>query len=347
MSPSHLIPSLLLPHSRILTHTHKSNLPTPFNLSAASTDVGAGPSPAGLTSFWSSSFLHASNTHDYLVTSNVAQSPAESYALYRASVLDITTRTYVQFFDVVFANDTIYTADGALNASLNGSYYFGAVGTANKGIVEQLMTWSTVPGVEFDLTFDLASEVLLNGGLGFFQLGGGLGYEFGLPAARTTGSLKVNGSNVTVDSDRSLTWYDRQWGILPPVFTWFEVHLPSTKSSEKGVKMSIWDWTDPVDGNKAFATVRDGEVQKVMAVTSFQPSNRTYYSAATGNTYALNWDVGLVDGTSLHISSITPDQEMHTADGEFASYTGYVTITARVGSCSEVEGFGVVEIIGG
>jgi kievitone hydratase len=325
-------------------------LPTAFNLSAGWTNVGTGDVKGGMSSFWTSSFIHASNAHDYLVVSHVVLVPDGPITVYRGSFFDITTKQYSMFDDVIIAAEQIYSppsVGGIFSASRNASYFFGAVPSSLNTSTPQLRTWSSVPGVGFDLTFDLASKPLLNAGIGAFQVEGGWGFEYALPAMKVTGSLLVNGTNVTADSTRSMTWFDRQWGLFPDGWTWFEVNLPATKPGEDGTKMSIWHWADHVNGNKTFATIRDGDVQKVMAVTSFQPSTRTFHSQSTGFTYPLDWDLVLADDTKLQISSTLPDQQLHSPEGTFASYTGYVTIDAQLMGCSKAKGYGLVEIYSG
>lgn len=36
-----------------------------------------------------------------------------------------------------------------------------------------------------------------------------------MPDGKTTGWLAFNGSTITVDTEKSLTWYDRQWAGAP------------------------------------------------------------------------------------------------------------------------------------
>ena len=54
--------------------------------------------------------------------------------------------------------------------------------------------------------------------LAFSRLGGTLliiSIGWSMPAGKTTGSLDFNGSKVIVDTEKSLTWYDRQWAGAP------------------------------------------------------------------------------------------------------------------------------------
>lgn len=275
---------------------------------------------------------------------------------YRASVIDITDPSYYQqFTHLVNQSSTIYSADSdeSYNFTLS-DYGFGSTSATDP--LSQFRTWSTVPEVEFDLTFNTSAPMLLNGGLGSFPFAGSTTYEWSMPAGQTTGSLTVNGETVSIDTSSSLTWYDRQWpsgsttsGVAASAavnWTWFELHLETGNQETPDVTMSVWTTEDSASGNKQFATVREApglhEVQMVSCVVS---SNRTYVSNSTGAVYPLDWTLDFVDGTKLSISSIRPDQELHTDDGQNPTYEGVVTVQGSYKGSPKVTGYGVVEIL--
>ncbi|KAF4835183.1 Kievitone hydratase [Colletotrichum tropicale] len=161
--PTHSL--FLLPYQRKPTHaldnqTDTSSPTQPTHLhpavSQAINQTHNLPSPG---SFWSSSFIHASNNHSYLVLSHLLP----SIAIYRASVLDITDPAHYA-----------HTADG----------------------ISELRTWSARPedGVEFNLTFSTSAPILLNGGLGFFESRNSTVYEWSMPAGLMRGWIAVNGT---------------------------------------------------------------------------------------------------------------------------------------------------------
>jgi kievitone hydratase len=124
--------------------------------------------------------------------------------MYRASILDITDPTYYKMFEVFSEVESFYLDSGDLNATWPD---FGFC-TVNDG--QTIHTWSTTSGLEFNFTSELTSPALLNGGLGNFLVGSRSIYEWGTPACKTTGSFTINGSTVEIDSENSLTWFDRQ-----------------------------------------------------------------------------------------------------------------------------------------
>ncbi|UKZ72683.1 hypothetical protein TrVFT333_000317 [Trichoderma virens FT-333] len=292
----------------------QNNYPTPYNLSTSQTNFD--PATSNI-SYWSSSFIHGTNSRDYLVISHALVGfPAlgTRFNIYRSSLLDLEdTSQYSQY------------------ACVAGEARF-------MGIL--------VAGLEYDLTFDLSSAPLLNAGVGMFQVGGGLGFQWSMPAGKTTGWISMNGVKVDVDTSRSLTWYDRQWGMIPGNFTWFQVHVPRkfVNGTEDEI-YSIWAWSDMVNGNKAFATRRTGgqAEQSVVPIDWKVSSNRTFGSAATGVVYPLDWTVTVPGGPELQLSSIRPDQEIQGAGVPIVTYTGFLDVTALYPGGRQVPAFGVIE----
>ncbi|KAM0258702.1 hypothetical protein ACHAQJ_003710 [Trichoderma viride] len=265
--------------------------------------------------------------------------------IYRASILDLEdTSQYSQYARIPDAAET-YSSTGILNFTTS-DFAFGAVSTTDA--LSSIRTYSRVAGLEYDLTFNLSSPPLLNGGAGTFHVDGGTGFQWSMPAGKTTGWISVNGTKVEVDTNRSFTWYDRQWGAVPGNFTWFQVHIPGQSSDgAEDEHYSIWAWNDVVNGDKAFATRRTGEQaeQSVVPISWKVSSKRTYTSAATGVTYPLDWIVAVPGGPTLQLSSIRPDQEIQGAGVPVLSYTGFLNVVATYPGGHQVPAFGVIEKI--
>ncbi|CZR55373.1 uncharacterized protein PAC_05260 [Phialocephala subalpina] len=184
-------------------------------------------------------------------------------------------------------------------------------------------TWSTVPELTFDISFNATSPVLLNAELGTFQFGAEPTFEWAMPAAKTSGSFEVGGKTLFIDPTRSLTWYGRQWGGYIRNWTWFELHLGENADA---MRVSFWVFSDETYPGSKFAMMRlaDG-TQNVLPVTSFlAKTNRTYTAPDTGVTYPLDWEINLADGSCITASSIRPNQviigptvSQHAYEGEF------------------------------
>ncbi|KAK9388449.1 hypothetical protein V1515DRAFT_402739 [Lipomyces mesembrius] len=324
------------PESGGILSNRLGTLPLQFDLLGSQINA-SGPDQ----SFWSSSFIHGSDNHDYLVVSHVLTGLPTAFSVYRASVLDITDPSRYAKFEF-FSNISSPFPYGDFNVTLPD---YGFSTAESGGDVSKLRTWSQVPGAQFDLNFDLSAPVLLNGGLGVFKAGNDTVHEWSMPAGKTTGWLAFNGSKVIVDTEKSLTWYDRQWGGSPQNWTWFEFHIESGNPKVGDIPMSIWVWGDYESGIEGVASVREaGVVQSVIPVTSLEPSNRTYTSQETGIVYALDWVLKLADGTVFWISSVRADQELYASGGLFPTYEGYITVTGTFKGNWEVEGYGLVEI---
>lgn len=332
------------PQTNGFTSGGLGNYPTPYNLSTSQTNHKLA-STGG--SFWSSSFIHGSNGRDYLVVSNaVAELPVGGGTLvdvYRASILDLEdTSQYSQYARLTALAQT-YGPTGILNFTVPG---FAFQSTSRTDPLSGIRIFSNIADVDFDLTFDLSSPPILNAGTGTFQVGGGTGFQWSMPAGKTTGWISVNGTKVNVDASRSLTWYDRQWGVFPSDFSWFQVHIPGQASDGTEDELySIWAWNDPINGNKQFATRRTGEraEQIVLPVTEKISSNRTFTSPATGVTYPLDWTIAIPGGPELYLSSIRPDQEIQTAGVPVVSYTGFLNAVAKYPGGRTVPAFAVIE----
>jgi hypothetical protein len=322
----------------------QDTLPLHYPIASTGTQ-GANATTQGAGSFWASSFLTGSDGHTYMVLSHVLTQPSLAY--YRASLLDVTDPSagYKQFCHVT-------TTAAALPADNAGKSYnstfsdFSLASTSPTDPLTEFRTWSTVSGVEFDLTFSTTSSLLLNGGTGLFDVANGTQWEWSMPAGFTTGYVvNANGTRITVDWTNSLTWYDRQLSPSPGNFgganwTWFELHLRN--GNKPDVTMSIWFANSSTAGDLpvSFATVREAPGKNAVLGAHLDiTSDRTFVSASTNVTYPLDWTVTLADGTSLHISSVLADQELHTDDGLVPSYEGFVTVNGSM------TGYGLVEMV--
>ncbi|KAE8138614.1 hypothetical protein BDV38DRAFT_270472 [Aspergillus pseudotamarii] len=310
-------------------------------------DLGASQfaNPIATNSWWSSSFVHASDGHDYLIVSHVILPNLNlSTALLRASILDIN--------DIAYYRQVSWLHNGSSRATQmpNGppgvaTKNFGFVSVDPANPLDKMRIWCITEHVELDLTFQLSAPVILNGGTGTFPFGDETTLEWSMPAGITDGYFTANRKLLTIDSARSLTWYDRQliWAFAPldgPVrsnWTWFQVHHGERT-------MSIWAW-DTLGGQRfQFATVRDKPgIHQVLVVTEFTPSSRQWTSPCSKTTYSLDWTVALVDGTRLELSSVRDDQELCTQDGAIATYEGYINVAGTRGG-KPISGYGLVEI---
>ncbi|PSN73805.1 hypothetical protein BS50DRAFT_566738 [Corynespora cassiicola Philippines] len=324
--------------SGIQYERHLAPLPSLYNLSDSQslyTNIA--------NSFWSTSFVLGSDGHEYLVISHVLG--GNILNIYRASVLDITDPSYFKQYSS-FYNTTSGRTE--LDFSFDG-YYFGLVGKDRLGSIR---TYSTYGDVHFNISFELSSPIILNGGVGSFQWEVSSVYdtvvkEWSMPAGRTIGSLRKGDKIVEFDSDKSFTWYDRQWQVGSATnWTWFQLHLQSgSEGTSYPEKYSIWFFPSGFDDStKGFATVREQSGVQTVKPASLSERGDPWLSPISNIKYALNWKIELVDGTVLEIASIRDDQELSDPQGSFKTYEGFVNVTGATKSGERMRGFGLVEI---
>ncbi|KAL4792804.1 hypothetical protein BDV19DRAFT_400372 [Aspergillus venezuelensis] len=322
-------------------------------------------------SWWSSSYIYASDGRQYFIVSHVGD---PLLGFYRYSVLDIQNpENYRQYSVTGTESDPIGAHIHGANITLP-TYGFEAVNPSDP--LQSMRTWST-SGVEFDLTFDLSSPVIINGGSGTFTWGPFLTYEWSLVGGTTKGSFTINNTQLSIVPERSLTWYDRQVVWLPTTtsappgtsaahnWTWFQLHyhddddrLTHLNHGSRPSKVSAWIWDYADSPRVQFATTlqESGQAssgpgwqpqQQVIRITEFTPSNRVWTSPGCGGSYHLDWTVKFQDGTELFISALRDDQEFCDTDsGDHfqPTYEGYITFVGADGFGRPVSGYGLVEI---
>jgi hypothetical protein len=94
---------------------------------------------------------------------------------------------------------------------------------------------SALPESEFNLQWAPKGPNLYQGGLGYFEFGAVLAITFDAVEALPSGTMVVNGTDVTIVPEKSATWIDYQWGPGYAVGGWhdFVVLL------DNGVRMQI------------------------------------------------------------------------------------------------------------
>ena len=115
--------------------------------------------------FWSSSFVHASDDHDYVIISQILVTGNQSQC--RGSILDITNVSrYAMFESTTNDTNSVFGKTGEFDARFP-DYGFSSVSSKTRNMA--MRTWSSDEEVQFDLKFERSSPALLNGGLGIFQ----------------------------------------------------------------------------------------------------------------------------------------------------------------------------------
>lgn len=167
-----------------------------------------------------------------------------------------------------------------------------------------------------------------------------------MPAGKTTGTITKNGTEIAVDTEKSFTWYDRQWQAGPSTnWTWFQLHIQA-EDEEEVSRISMWFYPAGWEGGpeKGFATIREQAGVQIVSPSTKVDGDRYWTSPVSNVTYTLDWTLELQDGTCLEVSNIREDQELADSDGLFVTYEGFVEVTGTTSSGKTITGFGVVEI---
>ncbi|KAH7304774.1 hypothetical protein B0I35DRAFT_444895 [Stachybotrys elegans] len=296
-------------------------------------------------SCWVNSFIHGSNGHSYYVAAQVMDYASQlpgALPAYRASLLDVTEpslyRNYIRHDP---EGSGLWTSEGDFRARYDG---FGMEATGEDPL-QGIHIYSSIAGIDFDLTFNFTSPVLLNAALGSYWVGGALGWQWSLPRGATEGSLTIDGEKIDVVSEKSFSWYDRQWGSLQASINWVMVHFEESDWLDISV-MSVWYWTDPVNGPKEFATIRSSRNSRdsVVPISVAASTTNVWTSPETGITYPQEWLL-VLDDIEMVVKSPRPDQVIETPPGTIppSQFSGYVDIIAKKAGHASVKGFGAVD----
>lgn len=336
-------------------------LPSQWNLSDSQSIYGD-----IANSYWSSSYISGTDGHEYLVLSHVLATPALS--VYRGSILDITDPSFFRQFTSFWDASSLFASNiTAFDFVLGDSFYFGLSSIDKLG---PMTTWNDAESFSYNLTYELTSAVILNGGAGSFLwsestfnsavLCRARNYiladlppatptivnEWSMPAGTTTGTITKNGTEIGVETERSFTWYDRQWQAGPSTnWTWFQLHL-QTEGEEEYSRLSTWFYPAGWAGGpeKGFATIKTQPGIQTVSPATKVDGNRHWTSTVSNVTYPLDWTLELQDGTRLQVSNVREDQELADSDGMFVTYEGFVEVTGTAASGEAITGFGVVEV---
>jgi hypothetical protein len=213
--------------------------------------------------------------------------------------------------------------------------------------LQGIRIYSSLDGIEFDLTINFTSPVLLDDALGSYLVSGATGYEWALPKGATQGWLKIDGEIINIIPEKSSSWYDRQWGSLQDSFQWVAIVLEESDWLDISV-LCVWDWKDAVNGGKEFATIRSASTSRdsVVPATMTESTTNVWVSPETGLTYPQEWIV-VVDEFEILVKSPRPDQifEAPPETGFPSQFSGYVEVVVSKAGHAPMKGYGSVDLM--
>ncbi|KAI9738400.1 MAG: hypothetical protein M1834_008903 [Cirrosporium novae-zelandiae] len=294
-----------------------------------------------INSYWTIYFLSASNNHSYFAVGHVQFddfSPLEPSTIYRVSLLDITSGTYYGTANTTSGISKEPSTDFNVDLGLFKTY------SPSNDLLSTMVSTSSVPGASFNLTSVPKGPNLYDAGAGFFFWGINTTTEWGAPECWVTGTVEINGTEVDVIPEQSMSWYDRQYGPGFGTAGWnlFILLL------ENGVKICVWD-SKSVDHapKQLFATIMfsDGH-HEIYPVDEDIHSTNPFVSELTNITYYGDYRVDIpLKNISLNITlpvlagEMVNENDPTTAE---ALFEGYATAQGTFDG-SPIKGWGVSE----
>jgi len=293
-----------------------------------------------LNSYWTIFFLHLENGHDIFAVGQTQYDIEQntSHATSRSSVLDITTGTYASTSQTL--TGLIDVPATSVNISLpEYQTYFDPVDH-----LSYMVSTSTAAGIEYNLTSVPKGNMLYDGGSSFFLWGTNITCEFAQPECWVTGTVKINGTDVAVVPEKSMSWFDRQFGPGYGDYSW---NLWIGYLSN-GVKFCIWHNNDgPGFVGQKFGTFAfpNGH-QEVYPMREDIKASNPFTSNLTNVTYHGNYEVSfpkknITLAVTLPVLAGEIVNRASPGSGE-ALFEGYSTFVGSFGG-EQVTGWGVTE----
>jgi len=290
---------------------------------------------AGIKSYWWATFITGSDKHQYSLVITAANA-GPSQTVSSISLVDITADTHFGISSY---------EDGQMSlTSFHSKTSFLEVGSTASDQFSQNWAISTLPEAPFNLSFIPRGPNLYQGGSGEFIWGTDVAYCVDATETEVHGTITVGGKVVQVVPEKSMSWFDLQWGPGYASQGWhaFVILL------DNGVKLQATvTHNTPLYKQGSFTTIGypDGH-QEVWAVdNSTYPtnpwvspqSNITYYSnyilkiPGKGILYA---DLPVKGGETAPVVGSTP---ANTIADTFAWYRG--ELDGKL-----VKGWGIMEL---
>lgn len=240
-----------------------------------------------LNSYWTIYFLSATNGHNYFVVGHIGESTHnnETARFARVSLLDIHDKLYYGT-TLLDGNATLSTDTFSFQSKQFQSYATTA---------DQLSTMVSISSAE-NTTFSLVSRPqgpnIYDAGSGHFFWGNDMTFEYASPECYVTGSITSQGQTIDVIPEKSMAWYDRQFGPGFGSSGWnlFIFYL------ENGVKSCIWHSSAVGEGpalRLATFLFPDGHHEVYPIADDIHPST-PFVSNQTGITYYGSHEINVI-----------------------------------------------------
>ncbi|KAL4970431.1 uncharacterized protein BDV14DRAFT_195122 [Aspergillus stella-maris] len=326
-------------------------IPVLFDISTSQTLPFA---EAPISGYWASSFITATDGSQYFLSTGILAS--QTMSAYGASILDLTTLARSAYFQ-----PTTFTDSNLQSFNLSSAgYEFSGLPPNNL----DMKLRSNTPSLFFDVTMHATSPAYYYCGSGAYTFINGTMNNWVFPASKTSGTISIPVSDtntddtnagalerIELDSDASMTWYDRIWGSAENRngnSTFLILYFP-TSTHDIRMWVSLVDSYDPPFSSRSANIRARGETwHHLLPVDSFEPdlNTGTWTSHRTGLVYPQSWTFSVEGRGEFIVRSIKGDQEfaVEGAGGQGgATYIGFAEVEG-VFDGESVSGYGVAEL---
>ncbi|KAF2497319.1 hypothetical protein BU16DRAFT_311020 [Lophium mytilinum] len=174
---------------------------------------------------------------------------------------------------------------------------------------------SVVPAFPFNLTHTPKGAGSYQAGAGTYIWGGLRCWAWDAPEALTTGTLTIDGKDVAVIPEKSITWMDWQYGPGYAVEGWYSFVIALT-NGVKITTMTTYPTPKYPSGSVATLGFPDGHHEVYALDRDFHPSD-PWVSPDTNVTYYKSYQVNVpAKGISLNVSLAMEGGELYNPDTE-------------------------------
>ncbi|PTB69931.1 hypothetical protein BBK36DRAFT_1110246 [Trichoderma citrinoviride] len=303
-------------------------------------------SPTGLNSHWVGHFVTTTeNLHFVLITFTNAVPGGSGNSTYGGSangclVFSLETGGFSSSF--AQATPTLVGQD-RLRIKFGEQYELHSLTDDNISSIGVIANFSN-SNFSLDTTFQPQGSLLFNGGSGSFFWGSVFNQGWASPSSYTTGTFTLNGTKHIIDSNRSTTWYDRQWGEETPSKGWYWVPI----QLENGIRISTWIVPTEQGALKAFATALypDGR-QEIVGVNPDIKPRDPWVSPSTKRTWYGSFEVSFLDEQDSVITAVAPNvTSWKYGEASYGASFAFCDSFVRYSGTwkgEEVRGWGIVE----
>lgn len=267
---------------------------------------------AGVKSYWFISFLTLENGHDYFLLAGTSDAGATALST-SMSLMDITAKTYQGRKWITPGHSSYTTLDNNAKDLLH-------IYSTTPDMFSEVKSVSVYKNISFSLTHAPKGPNSYQAGAGTYIWGGTRCWAWDNPEAYTTGTLTIDGKQVKVVPEKSMTWMDFQYGPGYASEGWYSF-LAVLSNGVKITTMTTYPTPKYPTGSVATIQYPDGHHEVYTVDKDFHPQD-PWVSPETNVTYYQSYQVNIpAKCTSLNVRTAMKGGEMYYPDNMAGSKT--------------------------